>query len=81
MDAPQEKPVAAGLPDTAPPGTGNLTLADICARYNLNLKTIERGLKVKGIEAAAKSTLKTIAAQNQTSPTDVYTVIREIAAR
>lgn len=66
------------LPDTAPPGTGNLTLADFCARFGLNLKQVERGLKQKGVLASAELTLKTIAANNNTSPTDVYQGIREM---
>ena len=72
---------SAGLPLSAPPGTGNLTLADLCARYNLHVKTIERELKKKGLAASAELTLKKIAAQNQTSPTDVYAAVREIVSR
>jgi DNA-binding CsgD family transcriptional regulator len=68
----------AGLPVSAPPGTGNLTLADLCARYNLHVKTIERELKKKGLAASAELTLKKIAAQNQTSPMDIYGAVRDI---
>lgn len=68
---------AVALPVSAPPGTGNVSLADLCARYSLNLKEIERALKKKGLIVSAELTLKQIAAQNQTSPTDVYADIRE----
>jgi hypothetical protein len=71
----------AAMPETAPPGTGNLTLADLCSRYGLHIKQIERALKKKGITASAQLTLKKIAQQNQTSPTDVYAAIREIAGQ
>ena len=71
---------AGGLPETAPPGTGNLTLADLCVRYGLHLKVIEREMKKKGLSASAELTLKKIAAQNQTSPTDIYAGIREIVS-
>lgn len=66
---------ALALPATAPPGTGNLTLADFCARFGQNLKQVERELKKKGIAASAELTLKKIAANNQTNPTDIYQAI------
>ena len=81
IEPPQAASGAVGLPDSAPPGTGNLTLADLCARYGLHLKVIEREMKKKGLAASAELTLKKIAAQNQTSPTDVYAIIREIASQ
>ena len=78
---PSAAPGKTALPESAPPGTGNLTLADLCAQYGLPLKQIERGLKKKGLTAAVDQTLKKIAAQNQTSPTDIYAGIREIAGQ
>jgi hypothetical protein len=54
------------LPDSPPPGTGNLTLADFCAQYNLSIKKIIRELKGQGILASADLTLKEIASQNHT---------------
>jgi hypothetical protein len=74
-----QRPERSGaLPESAPPGTGNLTLADFCAQYNLNMKWVVRELKNEGIEASGASSLKEIAAQNKTSPTDVYERIRNI---
>jgi hypothetical protein len=80
-ELPGKTPGVAALPESAPPGTGKLSLADLCARYSLNLKEIERALKKKGLMVSAELTLKQIAAQNQTSSTDVYANIREFASR
>jgi hypothetical protein len=66
------------LPESAQPGTGNLTLADFCTQFNLNMKLVVRELKKQGIEASEELTLKKIATQNKTSPTDVYERIRII---
>jgi hypothetical protein len=40
-----------------------------------------RELKEKGITASADLTLKQIASQNQTSPIDIYEVIKSIAQK
>ena len=66
------------LPESAQPGTGNLTLADFCTQFNLNMKLVVRELKKQGIEASEELTLKKIAAQNKTNPTDVYERIKSI---
>jgi hypothetical protein len=66
------------LPESPPPGTGNLTLADFCAQYNLSIKKIIRELKGHGISASSDLTLKEIASQNQTSPIDLFEIIKTI---
>ncbi len=66
------------LPESAQPGTGNLTLADFCTQFNLNMKLVVRELQKQGIEASEELTLKNIATQNKTSPTDVYERIKNI---
>jgi len=66
------------LPESARPGTGKSTLADFCTQFNLNMKLVVRELKNQGIEASEELTLKKIAAQNKTSPTDVYERIKNI---
>jgi hypothetical protein len=74
-----QRPERSGaLPESVPPGTGNLTLADFCAQYNLNMKWVVRELKNAGIEASGASSLKEIAAENKISPIDVYERIRNI---
>ena len=67
------------MPESPPPGTGNLTLADLCAQYNVNMKTVVRELQKQGIVASEKQTIKAIAANNQTSPTDLYEKIKAVA--
>ena len=74
----QKSGSSSGLPGSAPPGTGKLTLAHFCTQFNLNMKLVIRELKKQGIEASEELTLKKIATQNKTSPTDVYERIRNI---
>jgi hypothetical protein len=66
------------LPDSPPPGTGSLTLADFCAQYNLSSKKVIRELKGHGISASSDLTLKEIASQNHTSPIDLFEIIKTI---
>ena len=66
------------LPESPLPGTGNLTLADFCTQFNLNMKLVMRELKKQGIEASENLTIKKIAAQNNTNPTDLYSRIKNI---
>jgi hypothetical protein len=67
------------VPRSPPPGTGNLTLADFCTQYELSSQLVIRELKGKGLTASADLTLKEIASQNQTSPIDLYEIIKSIA--
>lgn len=77
------KPALAGraikLPGSPPTGTGDMTLADLCTQFNLNIKTLIRDLAKMEIEAEDDLTIKKIAANNQTSPMDVYEGIKEAA--
>ena len=66
------------IPESPPPGSGNLTLADFCTQFNLNMKLVVRELKKQGITAYEELTLKKIAADNGTSPIDVYERIKGI---
>jgi hypothetical protein len=67
------------LPDSPPAGTGNLTLADLCSQYNLNIKVILRGFSRENINASADLTIKKIAEENQTGTLDIYEQIKTIA--
>ena len=67
---------AVKLPDSPPPGTGIMTLADLCAQFNLNIKTLLRDLSGAGIKANGDQTTKKIAETNQTGPMDIYEHIR-----
>ena len=66
------------LPESPPPGTGKLTLADFCTQYQLNMKLVVRELKKQGIEASEELTLKEIAANNDTGPHDIYEHIKSL---
>jgi len=69
---------SALLPDSPPPGTGNLTLADFCSRFDLNVKLVARELTKQNVTASAELTLKDIAAKNNTSSIDLYERIKII---
>ena len=75
-----EETGAGSLPDSPPPGTGNLLLDDFCARYNLNLKQIIRDLKAQDIAASADMSFKQIADDKGIGPTDLYAIIKALAA-
>ena len=60
------------LPESPPPGTGKLTLADFCTQHKLNMKMVVRELKKQGIEASEELTLKEIATNNNTGPHEIY---------
>jgi hypothetical protein len=70
---------AEKLPDSPPVGTGNMTLADLCSQYNLNMKIVVRGLREERIEVSENLTIKKIAEKNQISPIDIYERIKIIA--
>lgn len=63
------------MPEEAPGGTGNRTVAQLCEMYQLNIGNILDGLKEKGIKAEANQTMKEIATANSIDPHAVYGVI------
>ena len=73
-----KKSASKDLPESPPPGTGKLTLADFCTLYQLNMKLVVRELKKQGIEASEELTLKKIAANNNTGPHDIYEHIKSL---
>jgi len=72
--------VSQAMPESPVPGTGNLTLADVCGKYNLSIRTILRELKTAGIKAEEDMTLKAIGEANSMSPTDVYDRVRILSS-
>ena len=68
-----------GLPPTPPPGTGNKTLTDFSKEYRFDIQQVLKGLTDNNISAGADMTIKQIARQNDMAPTDVYTLLRQIA--
>jgi hypothetical protein len=71
---------AQDMPENPIPGTGNLTLADLCNQYNLNIKHIISLLEESKISLKEDMTLKKIGQTNSMSPSDVYDRIRSIAS-
>ncbi len=63
------------MPADPPPGTGMLTLVDICTRYGGNMDIILRELKNQSIHAIPQSTIKQIATDSGKSPRDIYSII------
>ena len=72
-------PGKKGLPDTAPPGTGRMTLAEICATYGLDATELLAVLKTKHISAVATESLRDIAERQGMGPTDLYEVVKSAA--
>ena len=76
------KPVALAatevMPEEAVGGTGQRTLAQLCALYQLNPAEIVSGLGVKNIQAELGMTMKAIAAANGIDPHAVYAEIYKL---
>ncbi|MDX1267648.1 MAG: DUF4405 domain-containing protein [Oceanisphaera sp.] len=68
------------MPDTPPPGTGNLSLAEFSRQYGPDTDQLRQMLAAQGIEARADMTIKAIAAASQRSPMDIYALLRKAAA-
>ena len=66
------------MPEEPVPGTGRLTLADLCSQYGINMKQVTRHLKEQGLEAEVSDTIKKIGEKNDLNPTDVYLKIRAV---
>ncbi len=75
----QPAPFTGALPPTPPTGTGNLTLADLCAQHHLALEQVMKKLTDAGLKAEPNATLKKIAGDNQLSPLDLYARIRAVS--
>lgn len=68
------------LPGTSVPGTGNLTLADFCSQYNLDVNVVIRSLQELNIMSKEDMTIKKIAKANNMRPGDIYDRLKSIAA-
>jgi hypothetical protein len=73
-------PKSRELPDTPPPGTGNLSLSDFSRQYSLDADRLRQSLEAQGLEVRTDMTIKAIAAANKRSPTDVYELLRMAAS-
>jgi hypothetical protein len=66
------------LPSSPPPGTGNITLADFCSQYNLNIKVVISSLKEADITSKEDMTIKKIGEINTLSSVEIYGQIKSI---
>lgn len=66
---------AEAMPEEAPGGTGNRTIAQICEMYQLDVGKVVSGLKAQGVLVEADQTMKEIATANSVDPHTVYGMI------
>ena len=78
---PKNKSVESTMPEEAPGGTGNRTLAQICEMYQLNPDAIVQGLAEQNISAVPGQVMREIAAANGIDPHGVYAAIYALAKR
>ncbi len=67
-----DHPAIMGLPQSPPPGFGNMTLGAVCSEYNLSLPEVIRGLSQNNIKAGAGMTIKQMAQASGVSPMAVF---------
>ncbi len=78
MKPAEETGKAKTMPKNPPPGTGRRSVADICQEYSLNIPAVLHGLAQNNINATAEMSIREIAEQNNTGPTDVYEAIKTL---
>ncbi len=64
------------LPGTPPPGTGRLSIAELCTTYGLDPNALVAALKARGIDAAPTDALRTIAENHKMGTVDLYELIK-----
>jgi len=69
-----------GLPSNPPGGFGQRPLADICREYDLNVEAVRSGFASHNITASETMTIKDIASANNTSPMDIFELLKLIVA-
>jgi len=79
QSAKKEPEVGVSFPDTPFPGFGRLSLAEVCSQYGLNIPTIIRELKKKGISADPAKNMKEIAAENDMDAHVLFEVLHGVA--
>ena len=75
--APADGPLA--LPDAPPPGTGRLSIGELCRPYGLEPQDVIAGLAARGISAAAEDRLRDVAERHGMGPVDLYEVVKSVA--
>lgn len=77
---PEAAEVSAAMPETAPAGTGNRTLEQLCSMYQLDIAQIVAGLAQQGIIAEPQQTMRAIAVAHGVDPHAIYAAIYAIVA-
>jgi hypothetical protein len=67
------------LPDAPPPGTGRLSLTEICATYGLDTQMVSTALGKKNISATPADSLRDIAERHGMGAADLYEIIKTVA--
>lgn len=79
MLPPEQAGQGKALPTSPPAGFGRRSLADICQEYKLDIKAVLQGFAAHKITARAAMSIKEIAAENNTSPLDIFELLRQVA--
>ena len=66
------------LPQNPPAGTGTLTLAEFCTKYDLDIKAVIMTLSESGITAKEDMTIRSIGELNKMPPVEIYEKIKSI---
>ena len=77
---PEAGAASAAMPETAPAGTGNRTLKQLCTIYQLDVAQIVDGLAQQGITAEPQQTMRAIAVAHSVDPHAIYAAIYAIVA-
>lgn len=76
---PAESSTSKGMPEDAPGGTGNQTLADLCQNFGLDSSLIVQELRNRNVQIEIGKTLKENAITNNIGPHELYALIRDIS--
>ncbi len=68
------------LPDFPEPGTGSVSIEQLCEKYGLNTEKIMNQLESSGLKVTANKSIKSIAEQNGQTPLQIYEAIKKVAS-
>ena len=72
---------ATGMPAAPPPGTGNLSLDELCLRYGLDPASVAGSLSKENLRVERHMTIKQIAEAHGAGPAEIYERIRLAAGK
>lgn len=80
MKGKEKNNLKMSIPSDPPSGTGNMSLAELCTKYNLNTEKIIRKLKKQNIIVHPDESIKKISQNNRMNPHDLYSLIYQIVS-